>query len=134
MHEFTHCVQLNILIEESRSKFEYIDNADFDKQFEMEFEEKYPQWFWEAICDYEAGIVNKTSVMYAMKGKPTLKFLNKSNQVYIVGYSIVDYMVTTWGKDRLPDFIRSYGDFEKVFQINESEFEQGWYKFVESNY
>jgi hypothetical protein len=34
------------------------DKDQFDKLFEDKFVNKYPQWFWEAICDYEAGIVN----------------------------------------------------------------------------
>ena len=87
---------------------------DFDKQFEKEFAEKYPQWFWEALCDYEANIVNKSSVNYAIKKRPTLKYLNTSNQIYNVGHTIIDYMVTSFGKEKLSDFIKLYGDFKKV--------------------
>lgn len=134
VHEFTHCVQLNILIADAKIKYGDLSNIDFDKQFEKKFAEKYPQWFWESICDYEANMVNKVSVSYAIKKRPTLKYLNTSNQIYNVGYTIIDYMATTWGKDKLNDFIKSYGDFEKVFQVSENEFEQGWYKFVDAKY
>jgi hypothetical protein len=134
VHEFTHCVQLNILIADAKTKYGDITNIEFDKRFEKEFAEKYPQWFWEALCDYEANIVNKSSVNYSIKKGLTLKDLNKSNQIYNLGHTIVDYMVTTYGKEKLSDFIKSYGDFKKVFNISEQEFEQGWYKFVETKY
>jgi hypothetical protein len=134
VHEFTHCVQLNILIADAKKMYGDLTNIEFDKRFEKEFAEKYPLWFWEALCDYEANIVNKSSVNYAAKKRPTLNFLNKSNQIYNVGHTLIDYLVTTYGKDKLPDFIKSYGDFEKVLNVGEKDFEQGWYKFVETKY
>jgi hypothetical protein len=134
IHEFTHCVQLNILIADAKTKYGEITDIEFDKRFEKEFAEKYPQWFWEALCDYEANIVNKSSVNYAIKKGLTLKDLNKSNQIYNLGHTIVDYLVTTYGKEKLPDFIKSYGDFEKVLHVREQDFEKGWKKFVEEKY
>jgi hypothetical protein len=134
VHEFTHCVQLNILIQDALLKNGNKNSADFDKNFEKEFEKKYPQWFWEAICDYEAGIVNKSSVNYGMKSKPTLQELNNSNQIYNVGYTIIEYFVSKYGKDKLPEFIKSYGNFEKVIGVSEKEFESEWHKFVEEKY
>lgn len=134
VHEFTHCVQLNILIQEALLKTANENIANFDKNFEKEFEKKYPQWLWEAICDYEAGIVNKSSVKYGMKSKPTLQELNTSNQIYNVGYTIIEFFVSKYGKDKLPEFIKSYGNFEKVFGVTEKEFENEWHKFVEEKY
>ena len=134
VHEFTHCVQLNILIQEAISKSNDPVGAAFDKAFEKQFAENYPQWYWEALCDYEAGIVNKVSVRYGMKGNPTLESLNNSNQIYNVGYAIIDYIVSKWGKEKLPELIRTYGDLEKVLGVSETEFEKGWYQFVSENY
>ncbi len=134
VHEFTHCVQLNILIKDALSKSQNEDVAFFDKKFEKEFEEKYPQWFWEAICDYEAGIVNSASVNYGMKNNPTLKELNNSNQIYNVGYTIVEYFVSKYGKEKLPEFIKSYGNFEQVIGVTEKQFETEWHKFVKEKY
>lgn len=134
VHEFTHCVQLNILIADAKTKYGIITDKEFNQRFEKEFAEKYPKWFWEALCDYQAKIVNKSSVNYAIKKGPTLKYLNTSNQIYNLGYTIIDYMVIAYGKEKLSDFIKSYGDFEKVLHISEKEFEQGWYKFVEAKY
>ncbi len=134
VHEFTHCVQLNILIQDAIAKKKSGNNNVFDKKFEKYFLENYPQWFWESICDYEAGMVNKTSVNYGMKGNPTLKELNTSNQIYNVGYTIPEYLVSKYGKVKLPDFIKSYCDFEKVLGVSEKEFEKGWHQFVAANY
>jgi hypothetical protein len=93
IHEFVHCVQLNILIKDAQEKWEQKSNVDFDKTFEEKFINEYPQWFWEALCDYEAGVVNKLSVNYGMSKNLRLKDLNNSNQIYNVGYSIIDYIV-----------------------------------------
>lgn len=134
VHEFTHCVQLNVLIQDALSRLKAADSTDFDKNFEMKFEKEYPQWFWEAICDYEAGMVNAASVKYGMKGKPTLKELNTSQQIYNVGYTIIAYFVSKYGKEKLPDFIKSYGNFEQTLGITEKEFESGWYEFVREKY
>lgn len=134
VHEFTHCVQLNILIQDALSKAGKDLSEDFDQEFEKNFSKNYPQWFWEAVCDYEAGIVNRISVEYGMKNNPTLKELNNSNQVYNVGYTVVEYFVSKYGKEKLPEFIRSYGNFEKVLGVTEKEFEQGWHQFVDENY
>lgn len=134
VHEFTHCVQLNILIEDAKTKYGEMSNLEFDKKFEKEFADKYPQWFWEALCDYEANVLNKSSVNYAMKKGLTLKELNNSNQIYNLGHTIVDYMVTAYGKDKLPVFIKSYGDFDNVLKVSEKEFEEGWRKFVANKY
>lgn len=134
VHEFTHCVQLNILIQDALSKSQNEKVADFDKNFETGFEKNYPQWFWEAICDYEAGIVNNLSVKYGMKNSPTLKELNNSNQIYNVGYTIVEYFVSKYGNEKLPEFIKSYGNFEKVIGVTEMQFEIEWQKFVKEKY
>lgn len=134
IHEFTHCVQLNILIKEEYKKWRDADNGDFDKMFEEKFIKEYPQWFWEAICDYEARIVNSISVKYGMKKNLTLKDLNNSNQIYNVGFTIIEYIVEKWGKDKLPILITSYVDIKTVLGVSESDFEKGWVAFVDEKY
>jgi hypothetical protein len=133
IHEFVHCVQLNILIKDAQEKWEQKSNVDFDKTFEEKFINEYPQWFWEALCDYEAGVVNKLSVNYGMSKNLRLKDLNNSNQIYNVGYSIIDYIVERWGKDKLPDLITSYVDIEAVLGVSESDLRQaGWILLVKN--
>lgn len=134
IHEFTHCVQLNILIKEEQKKWKDKGNGDFDKMFEEKFSKEYPQWFWEAICDYEADIVNSISVKYGMRKNLTLKDLNSSNQIYNVGYTIIEYIVEKWGKDKLSILITSYVDINTVLGISESDFEKGWVDFVDEKY
>ena len=134
IHEFTHCVQLNILITEAQGKWVNADNGDFNKMFEEKFINEYPQWFWEALCDYEAGVVNRIGVNYGMSKNLSLKELNNSNQIYNVGYTIIDYIVEKWGKDKLPLLITSYGDIEGVLGVSESNFEKGWVDFVYEKY
>jgi len=134
IHEFTHCVQLNILIKKAQVELANGDKDQFDKLFEDKFVNKYPQWFWEAICDYEAGIVNSMSVKYGMRKHLSLKDLNKSNQIYNVGYTIIEYIVEKWGKDKLPILITSYVDINAVLGVSESDFEKGWADFVDEKY
>ncbi len=134
IHEFTHCIQLNILIKEEQGRWGNEDTGDFDKMFEEKFSKEYPQWFWEAICDYEAHIVNNISVKYGMRKNLTLNELNQSNQIYNVGYTIIEYIVETWGKDKLPVLITSYVDIQTVLGVSESDFEKGWVDFAEEKY
>jgi hypothetical protein len=134
VHEFTHCVQLNILIKKAQQEFSEEEMKSFDRSFEEKFIRDYPQWFWEAICDYEAGVVNRISIRYAMRKKPTLQSLNTSNQIYNVGYTIIDYIVQKWGADKLPSLITSYVDVENVLAVSESDFEKGWVEYVDNKY
>jgi len=134
VHEFTHCVQLNILISKEINALAPGDAQNFDKAFEKKFAEEYPQWFWEAICTYEASEINALSVKYAMRSKPDLNRLNESSQIYLVGYTLIEYIVETWGKDKLPELITSYVDLERVLKVTEAEFEEGWNKFVKEKY
>ncbi len=134
IHEFTHCVQLNILIKDAQRKWPDVHPGDFDKMFEEKFINDYPQWFWEAVCDYEAGVVNTLSVKYGMRKNLTLQELNSSNQIYNVGYTVIEYIVEKWGKNKLPDLIRSYVDIRSVLGVSDSEFEKGWMDFVNEKY
>lgn len=134
IHEFTHCIQLNILIKKEQKELAKNTREQFDKQFEEKFIKEYPQWFWEAICDYEAGILSKLSVNYAMRKHLSLKDLNESNQIYNVGYTIIEYIVEKWGKDKLPVLITSYVDIKAVLGVSESDFEKGWIEFVNEKY
>lgn len=134
VHEFTHCVQLNILIQEAFSKISKENLTDFNNDFELKFQKEYPQWFWEALSDYEANMVNDLGVKYGMRNQPTLKELNNSNQIYNVGYTIIDYFVFKYGKEKLPEFIKSYGNFKDVLGVSEKEFEKGWHQFVAKKY
>lgn len=134
VHEFTHCVQLNILIKQALTENMSLDEVDFNKSFEKKFQENYPQWFWEAISIYQAGEFNGLEVKYAKRNNPNLESLTKSNQIYRIGYTIVEYIVSTWGVEKLPELISTYCDTEKVLNVNKTEFESGWKNFVNKKY
>ncbi len=134
VHEFTHCVQLNILISEALESWDGADPESFNAEFEDRFSRDYPQWLWEAISIYQAKEVNSLSVNYGMWTDPDLQSLNNSPQVYNVGYTLIEYIVETWGKEKIPMLIRSYGDLETVLDIDEKSFEDKWKMFVKENY
>ncbi len=134
VHEFTHCVQLNILIKQALASAKNINEELFNKTFEENFEKNYPRWFWEAISIYEAGEINFLEVKYAKHYNPSLESLNKGNQIYRIGYTVVEYIVATWGIEKLPELITSYFDTQKVLAINRSEFEGGWKDYLNKNY
>jgi len=134
IHEFTHCIQLNILIKEALKKMYWEDEDKFNRAFEKKFKEEYTQWFWEAISLYQAEGVNTVSLKYAMKDQLSLDYLNHSNQIYNGGYTIIEYIVNTWGKDKLPDLITSYVDIKEVLKVSDEDFEEGWRNFVKEKY
>jgi hypothetical protein len=134
IHEFTHCVQLNILVAKARREMKHPNAAAFNKAFEEQFARDYPQWFWESLCDYQAGIRNKISIHYGMRHEPTLAQLNDGNQVYLVGTTIIEYIVYKWGKNKLPALVSSYGNIPHVLKVSEAEFEKGWREYVDATY
>ncbi|WP_343696463.1 hypothetical protein [Flavobacterium sp.] len=134
LHEFTHCVQLNILIDKAKETIITQDRLTFDKEFEKKFAAEYSRWLWESISIFEAKEVNSLSVKYAKSKNLTLAELNQSNQIYNIGYTIIEYMTTKWGKNILPKLIASFGNIEKTLNISSDEFEKGWMAFLEENY
>ena len=118
VHEFVHVVSLNL-------------NPDFGNN---------PRWLWEAVALYEAEeFRDPRDIDYLQKGNyPTLAQLNEGfnsgRNIYDVGYLLIDYIVNNWGSSELVELIKSNGDIEKVLAVSEEEFEQGWYKFVDSKY
>lgn len=134
VHEFTHCVQLNILVKQAQQELATIAVADFDENFEKKFARDYPQWFWEALSIYHANEVNKISVKYARSKNPSLEYLSNNNQIYNIGYTIIEYIVEKWGVNKLPDLITSYVDIEEVLKVSQADFEKGWTDFVDEKY
>lgn len=134
VHEFTHCVQLNILIDKAKETIITQDRRTFEKEFDKKFGAEYPRWLWESISIFEAKEVNSLSVKYAKSKNLTLTELNNSNQIYNIGYTIIEYVTSKWGKDVLPKLIASFGDIEKTLKVTPEEFEKGWIAFLEEKY
>jgi hypothetical protein len=134
LHEFTHCVQLNILIYKAKDTIITQDRLTFDREFDKKFKAEYPRWLWESISIFEAKEVNTLSVKYAKRKNLTLEELNQSDQIYNIGYTIIEYLTQKWGKDILPKLIASFGSIEKTLNISTEEFEKGWMAFLEEKY
>lgn len=118
VHEFVHVVSLNL-------------NPDFGNN---------PRWLWEAVAQYEANELRDPNDVDYMRRRdfPTLEDLNagfnSSKNIYDVGYLLVDYIVSNWGRDELIDLIRSNGDIPATLSTSVADFELGWHQFIEEKY
>jgi hypothetical protein len=118
VHEFTHCVTLNLAPNSGNN----------------------PRWLWEGVALYEAGqFVHPNCIAYLVNGNPpTLAGLNANwqtnTQLYDVGYLLIEYIVATWGKEKLANLIIALGDIQAVLGISVAAFESGWYEFVRVKY
>ena len=118
VHEFAHCLTLHIAARSGNN----------------------PRWLWEGVALYEAGqFVHPSHLAYMVNGNPpTLAGLNANwqtnTQVYEVGYLLVEYIVETWGKEKLVDLIQAFGNIQAVLGISVAAFEPGWYEFVKTKY
>ncbi|MEX2512138.1 MAG: hypothetical protein WD398_04470 [Cyclobacteriaceae bacterium] len=76
IHEFTHNVTLNLLVQDAISSGKISAIQDFDGLYSREgkrFEEVYPRWLWESIAVYEANQLNRFSLYMSLKdGFPNL--------------------------------------------------------------
>ena len=100
-----------------------------------------PRWLWEAVAIYESGeLVNPKSVSYLAAGNfPTLNELNTdynsgNQKIYSVGYTLSEYIIQNWGKDKYVDLIRSNGDVQSSLGVSVQQFEAGWKDFVTKKY
>ena len=118
VHEFAHLVSMQINMSISNN----------------------PRWFWEAIAIYEAQeFVDPSTLSYMVSGNyPTINQLNSdfnSNRtIYSVGYILSEYIITNWGIDQFIQLIRSNGNIQVTLGLSVSEFETGWYRYIEDVY
>ena len=100
-----------------------------------------PRWLWEAVALYESNdFINPGTLPYMVSGDyPTLSELNtdynsSNHQIYSVGYVLLEYIIQNWGMDEVIDLIKTNGNLQSVLGISVSEFEYGWYRFIEEKY
>ncbi|MEB2777564.1 hypothetical protein SYJ56_19770 [Algoriphagus sp. D3-2-R+10] len=139
IHEFTHNVTLNILIQDAISSGKISSIVGFDSLYSQDgkrFDEIYPRWIWESIAVYEADQLNMFSLYMSLKdGFPTLKALNEPNNlVYNVGYTLIDFIVHQWGKEKLLDLIKNNGDINSTLGLTDVEFEKQWELYVKDKF
>ncbi len=117
-HEFAHCITLHLTQNEN-----------------------IPRVLWEAVAVYEADeFIDPTTIDCMVSGDyPSIDELNGdfndgNYKVYEVGYLLIEYLLSEWGHDAYIDLIKSLGDIDQVLGISVSEFENGWYEFIETRY
>lgn len=131
LHEFTHAVTLKLLLDLEPTP---LNEKLFDGKFKQ-----FPIWLWEAVATYEAGeLVDPKSLGYMKNGAyPKLGELSnksKGGKIYQVGYTITEYILQQYGKDKLLQLIASYGDLASTLGVSEDEFSQAWHRFVQEKY
>ncbi|MCJ7647458.1 MAG: hypothetical protein MUP85_02485, partial [Candidatus Lokiarchaeota archaeon] len=113
VHEFTHCLVMN-----------FIDPSQI------------PIWLWEGVSLYEAEQkYDLTKTQYIKEKKlPAFEELNSYQKAFEFGYSLVEYIISKWGKNRLKDLITANGNIENALGISQEEFYNGWNEFLKKNY
>ena len=117
LHEYTHLVTLAL-------------NPTFNND---------PRWLWEATAIYESKRppVPEISDLKCIthNSVPTLSSLNEHPfNIYKVGFFLVEFIETTWGRDTLLALVKFNGDTQEALGISENDFEQRWLEFLRKNY
>jgi hypothetical protein len=117
VHEFTHIVTAKI-------------NPNINS---------IPRWLTDGIAVYEAkqddNVNQVISRAKAINKFPKLKDLENPYTFgddcgYQYSYSIVDFIIKTYGYDKLIALIKSPADFEKILGITEDNFQKKWISYV----
>ena len=105
VHEFAHTVTLKLLLD---NEAQPINSKNFDKKFST-----FPTWLWEAISVYEAEqFVAPETLAYLNNGQyPGISELNnrlKGGKIYSCGYTIIEYILSKYGRDNFISLIKNY--------------------------
>ncbi len=112
IHEFTHCVHLNI---------SYSPNN--------------PRWLWEGVAMFESGWFADPNSIDVIKNKTNPAFSALTNGLeYELGYVIVEAIKEIWGFDAIVELIKNRGDVRAVLKIDQQEFESRIYGRVYRKY
>ena len=116
VHEFAHCVSMHL-------------NARIPNN---------PRWFWESVAIYESGqTADLRTLGYMRDGQvPSFASLNSfdNRQVYELGYSIAEFIVTRWGRDALNKLVLNNANVSATLGVSQTEFEAQWLAFVRQRY
>ena len=97
-----------------------------------------PIWLWESVAVYEAGqLVEPSSVPCLVGDFPSLAEVNRRDgpcSVYRVGFTIVEFIVESWGWDGLRALVVANGDIAQALGLSVPAFESRWKEFVERRY
>ncbi|MBP1927191.1 hypothetical protein J2Z76_003064 [Sedimentibacter acidaminivorans] len=90
-------------------------------------------WLWEGTAKYLAQDRDFSESDYKEmieKGLPEFYMLNNESR-YIYGYSMVEYIIETYGREKLIELLVKQGDIDDVLNITVDEFKDGWKGFLE---
>ncbi len=130
VHEFAHAVTLKLLTDHEPQP---LDAPKFDRKFTT-----FPVWLWEAIAAFEAHqfIQPKSLFFINQTSYPSLDELSdrsKGGKIYKIGYCIVEYILSRYGRNGLITLILAYGDLA-VLKTTPDEFGKAWHAFVVKKY
>jgi hypothetical protein len=131
LHEFAHTVTLKLLLDNESLP---LNIKAFDNKFST-----FPVWLWEAISVYEAGqFVDPKTLPYLNNGHYAgISELNdrfKGGKIYSCGFTIIEYILSKYGKQNFIKLIKNYGNLEETFGVKNDEFCRGWRRFITAKY
>lgn len=91
-------------------------------------------WLWEGTAKHLAQDRDYSEVYYKEmleKGLPDLYVLSIGEGRYTYGYSMVEYIIKTFGREKLTELLVQQGDINNVLNITADEFRDGWEAFLE---
>ncbi|WP_275829358.1 hypothetical protein [Roseisolibacter sp. H3M3-2] len=136
LHEFAHLAA-------ARTVAEHLARAGGDTAAHRAAAEasatgQHARWLSESVALHAAGQATDVNTLgYMLRGKyPTLAELDDptSGRVYEVGYRVAEFVVATWGRERLVALLRADGDVSRVLGLTDAEFSRRWYDWVEDRY
>ena len=89
--------------------------------------EYYPYSKWKKHSGY----------LSQMKKLPEISELNnrsKGQKIYTCGYTIIEYILHEYGREKLITLIGSYGDIKNVLNVSKEQFSKDWYMFLQEMY
>ena len=95
-----------------------------------------PRWLFESIACYESVSdfdLSRFSDDIDYFRQPFSE-MNKGDNAYILGYSIIKYILGNWGHNSLVKLVQNNGDTNAVLNISQENFENGFWKFLHERY
>lgn len=105
-----------------------------------------PVWLSQGLSTYESKWIPKERLVQSLKHElETLQErslsstsshfeLFKDQHGYELGYAFVDYVITTYGVDKMNEIMRNPFDMYQLLQISEQEFMKEWIEYIKERY
>lgn len=95
-----------------------------------------PRWLFESIACYES--ISEFDISRISDDidyfRQPFSEMDKGDNAYILGYSIVDYILGNWGHDSLIKLIQNNGETDTVLNTSQENFENGYWDFLQEKY